>query len=299
MRLFVFNPWHDEALAADTPYYTPTKAARLIEERERDVMRRWMADDDILLRSWKASPLSGGREGDFWDSIESIEPWGWDKLLRHRLRQMGAPERLLPNDKYLNRLRELSSRATSCELLRRIRSKVPETIGEACMCRTIEDAINAVARFGEAVLKAPWSCSGRGVFRAKGKLDGRELNRAQKILREQGIIAIERYIPDGRDFAMLFNYRDGHAYYAGLSVFNTSADGKYLGNVAGSQDELLAYLSPSLDVFCAVRDAVVAVLPQLLDNSYEGPLGVDMLLSPEGIHPAVEINLRRTMGMRV
>lgn len=296
MRLFVFNPWHDEALAADTPYYTPTKAARLIEERERDIMRRWMTEDDILLHS--SLPPSGGTGGGLaWDSIESIEPWGWDKLLRHRLRQMGAPERLLPNDKYLNRLRELSSRATSCELLRRIRSKVPETIGEACMCRTIEDAINAVARFGEAVLKAPWSCSGRGVFRAKGKLDGRELNRAQKILREQGIIAIERYIPDGRDFAMLFDYRDGCAHYIGLSVFETSPDGTYLRNLRGSEEELLQHLSPPKETFHSVRAAIEEELPRLLGTSYSGPLGIDMLLSNAKIYPAMEINLRRTMGM--
>ena len=298
MRLFVFNPWHDEALAADTPYYTPTKAARLIEERERDVMRRWMADGDILLRSWTASPLTGGREEDFWDSIESIEPWGWDKLLRHRLLRIGAPERLLPNDEYLNKLRTLSSRATACELLRRIRNNVPDTIGEACICSTIEDAIEAVAHFGDAVLKAPWSCSGRGVFRAKGGLSGRELNRAQKILREQGGIAVERYIPDGRDFAMLFDYRDGQAHYSALSVFETSPDGTYLRNLPGSEEELLQHLSPPMETFHAVRVAIEEELPRLLGTSYSGPLGIDMLLSNAKIYPAMEINLRRTMGMK-
>lgn len=291
MRLFVFNPWHDEALAADTPYYTPTRAASLIEEREREVMRRWMHGGDILLSSWD--------ECIEWERVEAIEPWGWDKLLHRRLLRMNAPERLLPGIEYLNQLRTLSSRATACELLRRVRSIVPATIGEARMCHTIGEASDVVSDYGDAVLKAPWSCSGRGVFRSQPPLAGSEYNRAQKVLREQGSIAIERYIADGRDFAMLFDYRDGHAYYAGLSVFNTSANGKYLGNVAGSHDELLAYLSPPLNVFCAVRDAVVAVLPQLLGTSYDGPLGVDMLLSPEGIHPAVEINLRRTMGMRV
>ncbi len=49
------------------------------------------------------------------------------------------------------------------------------------------------------------------------------------------------------------------------------------------------------------RDEALAILPLVLGNGYEGPLGVDMMVCGDGgsdcwIAPCVEINLRYTMG---
>ena len=38
-------------------------------------------------------------------------------------------------------------------------------------------------------------------------------------------------------------------------------------------------------------------IQNVLTDGYEGPLGIDMLVTSQGIiHPCVEINLRNTMG---
>ena len=38
------------------------------------------------------------------------------------------------------------------------------------------------------------------------------------------------------------------------------------------------------------------ITEQLRLESYVGPFGIDMMATKEGLHPCVEINLRRTMG---
>ena len=45
-----------------------------------------------------------------------------------------------------------------------------------------------------------------------------------------------------------------------------------------------------------LQSALAQLLSRWLRARYVGPLGVDLLITPTGIHPCVEINLRRTMG---
>lgn len=285
--LHIFNPSHDEALAAGTPRYTPTRAARRMEEELWDFPTLWAAAAD------RVTGLGRRVQAVEWDEVERVEPWGWDLRLCAVLRKFGAPERLLPTDAALAALRRLSSRETTVRLLPLLRREVEGTVGEARFCRTM-----AELRPGD-VLKAPWSCSGRGVFR----FDGSEaaLRRAARIIARQGAIEAETYVAHTADFAMEFGYAGGRATYEGLSLFRTSPTGLYGGNVVAPEADLLSRLAGTdagvrgrLD---AVRTALVRLLPDVLGANYEGPLGVDMMLLPDGrIHPCVELNLRRTMG---
>ncbi|MBR1594248.1 MAG: hypothetical protein IJ659_05695 [Alloprevotella sp.] len=291
MRLFVFNPWHEEALAAGTAFYTPTRAAQRTEHDAFGVMRRWMRAGDLLLGTDVRHP--------HWDDVEEIIPWGWDLLLHRKLSRLGAPERLLPSFRKLETVRQLSSRNTAVHLLPLLRADVEGTVGESRWCETGAEAMEAVRLWGGAMMKAPWSCAGRGVFHVPYPPTVRDHSRMLKVLRRQGALEAQRYYPGGRDFAMEFLYRDGQAHYAGLSLFTTTPQGTYDENFEGTEEELRARLLDERTeyIYNNVCLALQKHLPTLLGTDYAGPLGVDMLLVDGCIHPCIEINLRFTMGM--
>ncbi|MBR1732862.1 MAG: hypothetical protein IJ729_03860 [Alloprevotella sp.] len=296
MVLHVFNPSHDEALAAGTHRYTPSRAAQRLERELAELPLRWASPGDAVLLPGKAVN---------WDTVERIEPWGWDALLRHRLRQLGAPERLLPSDEALQTLRALSSRATAVRLLPLLRAEVEGTFGESRMCSSEDEVRQALADYGTSMLKSPWSCSGRGVFGIASATDIRGMNRVRRVLRAQGAVEAEPYYAGCRDFAMEFYYSGGELRYEALSLFSTDPTGGYRGNTLAPQEQLLEMLlapAPAQtnvvrDTLAEVREALRRHLPRLLADGYDGPLGVDMLMRPDGtLHPCLEINLRQTMG---
>lgn len=283
--LHLFNPGHDEALAAGTPYYTDTKAARLLADDLAELPRLWAAAGDVVVG---ANDLAAFRP---WDDVERIEPWGWDAALVHRLRRAGAPERLLPSAAELHRLRRLSSRRTAVEVLQRLNGDFVSR-----WCTTPAEALAAVAEWGESVLKAPWSSSGRGVFRVAAEPDVAAVRRLTRLVEAQGGIEVEPFYAGARDFAVEYlSDGCGGLSFEGFSVFDTTAGGNYAGNLVADDATLLATLGfPRL---APVLSALHPILTDLFGTSYCGPLGVDMLLLPDGrIHPCLEINLRRTMG---
>lgn len=292
MRLLVFNPWHEEALAANSPYYTPTLAAQR-QERRYDACGTlpWAEAGDCVWRP--------GVEVD-WSQVESIEPWGWDLLLRARLRKAGAPEHLLPTDARLEAIRRLSSRATAVRVLAQLRHE--RFVGKAFLCASEGEVWEGIGACGSdrVVIKSPYSCSGRGlvfldvVRGADGSLgadDASRLRRVHKMLRQQGAVVVEKYCRNDADLALEFFYADGELSPTGLNVFRTTPQGQYLENV--SADVLKADNRVLIE---AAREQLQTVLPRELRADYCGPLGVDMMLSGKCLHPCVEINLRRTMG---
>ena len=136
MIFHIYNPSHEEALSANTPYYYPTLAARSQRLRFGALPALWASPGDAVWveedGALPDAPLYSGvrfvtrRElrPSFWEEVERIEPWGWDLLVRHSLRKAGAPERLLPTDEQLATVRRLSSRETVSPVLRARRGAV-------------------------------------------------------------------------------------------------------------------------------------------------------------------------------
>ena len=151
MILHIYNPSHEEALSANTPYYYPTLAARSQRLRFGALPALWALPGDAVWVEEDGvlpdAPLYSGvrfvtrRElrPSFWEEVERIEPWGWDLLVRHSLRKAGAPERLLPTDEQLATVRRLSSRETVAPVLRAMRGLSIPTVGESVVCRSEEE----------------------------------------------------------------------------------------------------------------------------------------------------------------
>lgn len=293
MVVHIYNPSHDEALAVNRVPYCPSSAARRTGEMFWDVAKWWKAPEDVILHLPDDGSLRGVEVPD-WTRVERIEPWGWDRHIVGVLRKLGAPERLLPTDEQLQRIRELSSRHTAVKVLERL-AMPPFT---SRWCTDEAAALAAIEEFGgRAVLKLPWSCSGRGVWTTES---ASSLQRIRKSLREQGAVEVEPLYEKLADFAMEFEADAcGRVSYVGLSVFATHDGGGYAGNVVAPQDvlrrDLESRAAQSLPLE-SVSDSLCKVLTDVLAGDYTGPLGVDMMLTPQGIHPCIEVNLRNTMG---
>lgn len=294
MILHIFNPGHDEALAAGTPYYTHTRAARLLADNLWELPEIWAKADDLVVAesSIKTANIP-------WSDIEDIQPWGWDAALVHKLRQAGAPDCLLPSDDALLKIRLLSSRKTTVRLL-----SLLDTPCKSRWCTTQADVDNAIEQWGDVVVKAPWSSSGRGIIHISGKPTDTQQQRIERIIERQGAMEVEPRYSDFADFALEFRADgQGNIDYEGLSVFSTTPSGGYIGNI----------VSPALlgaQTFCGVSlsDTISSLtkhLGQILGKDYCGVLGVDAMLIGTNeeialekiiINPCVEVNLRHTMG---
>ena len=323
MVVHIYNPSHDEALAINKAQYCPSSAARRTGEMFWDVAKWWMAPDDFIFHLPTDGSLRGVAVPD-WTKVERIEPWGWDRHIVGVLRRLGAPDHLLPSEAQLDTIRHLSSRQTAVRVLEALRrqplhvtdegsdilvAKEPQVLpvlpAESRWCTTEAEVLAAVETFGgEAMLKQPWSCSGRGVWRTTAAdLIGERSSsilRVRKTLREQGAVEVEPLYECVADFAMeFFADADGSVRYEGLSVFATHAGGGYAGNVIAPQAELQRRLEEKAGdalPLQALAERLCDVLREVLAGQYTGPLGVDMMLTPEGIHPCIEVNLRNTMG---
>ncbi len=262
----LFNPSNDMALAANVcPYFPPLR------------IRQMEADLASLAR--------------FWDE----GPWGWSLEARRRYIGMGLKVADLPSDGWLNRVRQLSSRAFSCgylvQLLREFEGE--RLVGHHSCFRT---EYVKTARRG-LVFKSPWSSSGRGVIFAPEGLTRQTEARVRGFLRTQGGYAEDKLYEDKLvDFALEFWVRGEAAVeFLGFSVFRTGRNGAYEGNIVASREALRRMIGADETLLRRLIDYHLLHLGRL---GYTGPVGVDMMLLRDGrVHPVVEINFRRSMGM--
>ena len=326
MKLHIFNPEHDMALAANKDCFTSPHAGRQLRADLGFIPALWADDADMVLvddveaaeeavrhvrkyaRCVGFVSLADLAGIDFSAARDfSVEPWGWDAAIRHQLvRANAAIGRFLPSPSEIGVMRDISSRRFSAErVLPRLRGVSSLMIGESRYCTTLEEALGSMAHNGRSVLKSPWSSSGRGVRYAETAVPSEHLvGWMRKTISVQGGVMVEPLYNKVVDFGMEFYARPGGVVeYRGLSVFETR-NGAYSGSILATEADKRVILSRlvSLSLLDAVRGELCQILGEEFDGAYEGPLGVDMMVvSAAGnghclLHPCVELNLRRTMG---
>ncbi|MCH5182415.1 MAG: hypothetical protein J1F06_07245 [Prevotellaceae bacterium] len=300
--LHVFNPWHDEALASGSPLYCPSLVAQHWAARMERLPFLWAgAEDAVLLADGRLlganGPLPAGNV-----CIGRVCPWGWDALLCRKLAKAGLDGRLLPDEAVIAGIRALSHRRHAARLLEKLRADTPIYIGRAREVRTMDEIDSLLHRWGPLVLKAPWSGSGRGVWKLLPDAPETFRSRAERVIRLQGSLMAEPLYDRQQDFGMEFEVRaDGTVAYCGLSLFSATSGGEYTGSWLLPDEEMarrIAGTTPKTLTTLARR--LERLLQESLQGRYAGPLGVDMMIVACGgelrLHPAVEINLRLTMG---
>lgn len=320
MRLHVFNPEHDLALAADLRNFTPPHAARDLRSDLSFLPAIWAEEGDMVLVADKVFAqraygrlkarltlmgIKSGKKVEFVEKdmlssiiVDRIIPWGWDKALKTSFLRMGVMEETLPKDEEIEKLRNLSERAASPKLRGKLLS-LKGTVGKAFKCDDTGKITKLSAKYGNLVAKAPWSGSGRGIRFLGKEISSQEWKWMDNIIRRQGSIMIEPQYDKVRDLGMEFMAnKDGKASYLGLSLFSTNK-GAYSGSLLATENEKRSiverYINGDL-----IDEITEIICREKWD--YDGPFGVDMMIvrgnDGEGflLHPCVEINMRRTMG---
>ncbi len=229
-----------------------------------------------------------------------LKPWGWNHTLRRNLVKAGVEETLLKTEDEIDTLRELSHRRTAILFQTSLSRVLPDIrIVSALEFHSSDEAMCFLEQEGDAFFKMPWSSSGRGVIHAsrfpkekiKQWLDG--------CVRRQGSVMGEHAYHKKLDFATEWMINPENVEFLGLSLFQTSDEGRYGGNDVIPQQEISAIISSSTPEWGErIIEAQRSVLADICLGRYVGPVGIDMLSTVEGaLVPCVELNFRQTMGM--
>ncbi len=321
MRLYIFNPDSDMALANnDENYMAPASARR-------------MAEDLALLPIWYAQPGSTvlaasayntgylaelknvfslsveiltKPELAIYHNVLQVAPWGWSPALCKELLISGISSSKIPTSEEQKIIRALSSRLFANDVLNLFNNE-EYCCGQSAVLSNLLSCKSYVEKNNPCVLKAPWSGSGKGLSWCTGTFTKSISGWCNRILKEQGSIVAEPVYDKVKDFAMEF-YSDGQdkVVFMGYSLFTTTPKGAYTGNVLADSKEMENFLTESVPIFnlIRVREKIQQYLTDILSHHYSGYLGVDMMICKSKqsnmdyyIHPCVEINMRFNMGI--
>ncbi len=315
MKLLVFNPEHDLALAANLSNFTAPHAGRQLRADLGFIPAIWAAADDYVhvenvedaeRRFLRLTRRPFGRfiakEQICKHQFSAVDVWGWDLAIRAFLLRWGIDAAILPSVTQIDDIRQLSHRRYAMQLLDCL--QMPGVIGSSCETDQIENIIDRLHSGEHLVVKAPWSSSGRGVRFMEDDVNIYDNGWLRNVIVKQGSVMVEPYYNKVKDFGMEFvSDGNGSVSYIGLSLFQTS-NGAYTGNILASEEEkenLISRYIP-IDLLKTVQQKICAKMGSWLKDQYTGVFGIDMMVvrrdDGDGflLHPCVEINLRRTMG---
>ena len=315
MKLLVFNPEHDLALAANLSNFTAPHAGRQLRADLGFIPAIWAAADDYVhvenvedaeRRFLRLTRRPFGRfiakEQICKHKFTAVDVWGWDMAIRSYLFRWGIDAAIMPTATQIDDIRQLSHRRYAMQLLDCL--QMPGIIGSSCETNQIENIIDRLHSGEHLVVKAPWSSSGRGVRFMEDDVNIYDNGWLRNVIVKQGSVMVEPYYNKVKDFGMEFvSDGNGSVSYIGLSLFQTS-NGAYTGNILASEEEkenLISRYIP-IDLLKTVQQKICAKMGSWLKDQYTGVFGIDMMVvrrdDGDGflLHPCVEINLRRTMG---
>lgn len=318
-KLRIFNPEHDMALAFGGTNYTPTPMARRLRH-DLQLLPAWISNngEKILSQTPDADMewlshinskygynLDIASVQDIKNSDE-IAPWGWNHYLRRRLQLDEAKESALPSISAIDNIRTLSHRKISIDIHNRFLEAIPsleDNIPSEFF--NIDDVLDFARKHPCAYTKAPWSSSGKGIYRALD-INGLDFTRwCSGIIKRQGSIMCEKPLNSVQDFAMEFECKNGKTYFIGYSIFNNDTHSSFSGGIVASTESLhnkLISILGNNNLLSEIRLTAVKILDSIIAPHYSGYAGLDMMIYRNShgitqINPCIELNLRTTMGV--
>lgn len=316
--LYIFNNDCEMAIANQIPHYTPPRNIIRMREDLAFLMSYIAQKEGYILCTEKPSKafLESIKQWQLpvqyitYEELETFKdksnlrfiPWGIAPNIQALMdkRQIKAWNMAWSDD-----LREKMSRKITISCIERWNSlthtnpyPVPQL---AYQCSEINHCIAN----RKAVIKAPWSSSGKGILFVENTLTSKQEEWIRGILHKQNYVLIESYWDKICDFAFEFEITAPTSVgYLGISLFETNATGVYSGNQINTQknitDRLNRYITR--DQLQKARDHITAIITQLIAPYYKGYLGIDMLIAKDvkgnyQVVPFVEINFRCNMGI--
>jgi hypothetical protein len=336
-QLHLFNPGHEMEILYGKSHYTPSYTVQKMAA-DLELLPVWYggAGNFTLVRNVKSSQFISLLPKEFRPHLSS--PMILSLMMKelYKRKKLGEKANLPPLSSsfwglsprgiaIFNELKQagmdleipewkevyetLTGRQTAAVCLKRLQEIFPIT-PEIKIPEFLSDVDNLQKYVSENkpsfIVKTPFSSSGRGLYWvSENQLDNSATTWINGALKRQGCVSIEPALDKILDFAIEF-YSDGQGdvKYAGLSIFETQAQGQFVGCMLGTQELLLQRLSEfiSPEDYMFLAEQVRIVLQETLGHAYTGFMGVDMMIykTDEGnyaIHPFVELNLRYTMGL--
>lgn len=320
MKLHVFNPEHDLAMGCDEVHFIAPHHVMALRSDLDYIPAIWADDGDAVLvddakRADRMCVELGCPVADVHFvtcgelralPVDEICPWGWDSAVCWQLKKYGTDDRLLPSRERLEQIRRLSNRRLSLQLLSALRARFHDgTCGDAAYCTSAEELLSVVHDWGDIIVKAPWSSSGRGIRRLNSGACPGVMDWCANVMHKQGGVMAEPYYAHREmDLAMeFFSDGNGRIDYRGLSVFHT-LNSSYASNLLATESRKASLLCQFVPALLAekIKSEICKCFSPLLRNIYKGPFGVDMMIVKDIrsgkilLHPCVEVNLRMTMG---
>lgn len=248
-------------------------------------------------------------------SKNKLLPWGWSpsahKFLSPFKESCSAKFHQSPVFNWKSEHREIISRKFAADILKQLLTTLnddyvlPVELAPK-VCTTQNDFETAIQKWGEVMIKAPWSSSGRGLQPiTKTPVHPKVWEKVMGIVKEQGYAVAEPYLNKVLDLALQFELKKGKVEFLGISNFCTNKKGQYEGNrLNGLPLNIEIRISEFADfVTNEFRQPIInAIETSEMAIFYEGVFGVDTLIYADEnnvikINPCLEINVRHTMGL--
>lgn len=318
--LRIFNPDHDLAMANDDENFNPPLSAKVFATDAADITR-WYTNPIITDLPYVV-PWG-------WNKAlrKQLRLRGIDEPFLPSDKQLEDIRRL-SHRQWASKLLDFIRESYCSE-----RNLFP---CDSAVSLTHIDEVRDFASRGKVMFKAPWSGSGRGIIIASEFSDTVE-KKCNSIIAKQGSVMGEVFYDVKQNFAMEFYCKShDEILFTGYSLFETK-NNVYEKSLLLANDEIERRLCRIIkkgaetqkeggtrtpekkidmmnvdennteveivvkDVLSAIREVISDFLKHFVAPSYTGPVGVDMFIYRDSdflkIHPAVEINLRMTMGM--
>lgn len=313
--VFIFNPETEIILGLDRDSYTPNRNVMHFRNRLALLPALYAGEGDIIAVDEENVDISSLPLYDIaklknldivkikglgkWISISNdirISPWGWNKEIVKRFQRAGIDSDLLPSSDQLNLLRNLAHRKVTADFFEIYGSEFP-SISTPRALESLKDLEIFLERNRDFCLKAPWSSSGRGVIFSDSFDKRKILDWAANVIRTQGAVMAEQRYEVALNFASEWETDKNGVRFIGLSFFDASKGGNYMGNILKPQIEIAKYIREHASWSDSILEMQREFIESKIRPAYSGLLGIDMFSTEKGaVNPCVEINMRRTMG---
>ncbi len=319
-KLFVFNPGSEAGFAfPEGCNYTPPSVVQVMMRDLSPMLRVLGTGSDVVYHPSPSGDrlLRCGVSAIDWDKESSIpsnataqtyrlQLWGPEASSLTSYRNKFAPLiSSLQIPRYHPQLRQLIHRATAANLMQWLRERAdyPDWL-VARQVRSVDEVEQLASSIGpRAIAKQPYSSSGRGLIPLSYPLSDQDSKAIANALKRSGSLMVEPRLDKLSDWASEWLItEDQDVQLCGYSHFLTNDRGAYIGNELRPQSELQESLAQSVGKrrLKQTEELTRTFIRRTIAPYYQGALGIDQLLyrSADGIgyFPAVEINLRMTMG---
>lgn len=316
-KLLLFNPDTEMAIADNSANYTPPKIIANMAYDLSILPCWWGKKEDIVKGEaslYKALPESSkallkehGCTSFYFGHEPNLKgaPWGMNMREYKRFKRYKAS---VPEWNSATRL--MYSRESTIQLFTRLlhNPNVPECCQLAQENRPkIYTTVSWLQQdlILPAMLKRPWSSSGRGNLELHAAPQDKEIDWIAGSIKRQGFVVAEKFYDKIFDFALEFHIKNKKCKCIGYSIFETTGvTGAYTGNIIDTPENLKSMICQyiSSEDFDKLESVMTEECERLFGERYEGYFGVDMFAYKDEngcqkIYPCVEINLRMNMGI--